>query len=513
MRLSSWLRSARPLLVPSGTERGRRPTRLGKRTLPTRLSVERLEDRTVPSTFTVQSLADSGTGSLRQAVLEANANPGADLIRFAPEARNGTIPLTSGQLSITDDLQIDGPGADRLAVSGTDASRVFQISSGVAVSIDGLTVSHGRAVGQGGGILNAGALTLSHAILSDNLVVGVPGASLGDVVDAFGGGIFNSGVLTVGHSSFVGNQAIGADGTASSIGSSALGGAIFSRGTVSAPATATVSHSTFLDNEAIGGAAGIGASRAGVGGAITNTSGTFTVSDSVFHDNQAVGGIDNGVPGGFGAGLGGAIGNVARFGDATLSVGYCTLTNNRAVGGAAGAGLVAQDGRGGAIANYIFGGVAPPVTVTATANIDHCTILGNQAVGGAGPTGGNGQGGGVANLNGGVLTVSDSLIALNQPIGGVGGLGGNGGNGQGGGIFNGGPSPVGTPSLTVHRSLVVFNQADGGAAGEGGSAGLGQGGGLFLTPGGVASADVLTAILANNASTSDGNVFGNLGDC
>jgi hypothetical protein len=476
------------------------------------LSVEPLEDRTVPSTFTVLNLADSGLASLRQAVLDANANPGADLIRFAPAARDGTIALTSGQLSITDDLRIDGPGAGRLAVSGNDASRVFQISSGVAVSIDGLTVTHGRAVGRGGGILNAGTLTVSHAVVSDNLVVGLPGASLGAVVDAFGGGIFNSGVLTIQHSRFVHNQAIGGDGASDSIGSSALGGAIMSAGTASAPATATVTHSTFLDNQAIGGAAGIGASRAGVGGAINNTAGTFTVRHSVFHNNQAVGGLDNGVPGGFGAGVGGAISNVARFGSAFLSVSHSTLTNNRAVGGAAGAGPIGQNGRGGAIANYIFGGAPIPVTVAATARIDHSTILGNQAIGGAGPTGGTGQGGGIENENGGVLTLSDSLVALNRAIGGAGGPGGNGGNGHGGGIFNGGPSPVGTPSLTLHRSLVALNRADGGTA-VGGSAGLGQGGGLYLTPGRVACADLVTAILANDASTSDDDVFGNLGDC
>ena len=109
MRLSSWLRSARSLFVPSGTEKGHRPTRLRKRALAARLSVERLEDRTVPSTFTVLNLADSGLGSLRAAIADANANPGADLIRFAPAARDGTIALTSGELGITDDLRIDGP--------------------------------------------------------------------------------------------------------------------------------------------------------------------------------------------------------------------------------------------------------------------------------------------------------------------------------------------------------------------------------------------------------------------
>lgn len=476
------------------------------RTTMHRLRVELLEDRSTPSTFTVGNLADSGTGSLRQAVLDANANSGADAIDFA-NGLSGTVVLTGGQLSITDDLQIDGPGADRLAVSGNDVSRVFQISTGVAVSIDDLTVSHGRTVGRGGGILNAGALTVSHAVFSDNLAVGVPGASLGTVVDAFGGGIFNAGTLTVRSSRFVHNRAIGADGTSSSMGSSALGGAIMSGGTASAPATATVSYSTFLDNQAVGGAAGIGASRGGVGGAINNTAGAFTVRYSVFNKNQAVGGLENGVPGGFGAGVGGAISNVARFGSATLAVSHSTFLDNRAVGGAAGTGPVGQTGRGGAIANYIFGGVAPPVTVTATASIDRCTLLGNQAIGGAGPTGGTGKGGGIENENGGVLTVSHSLIARNRAVGGAGHTG-NGGDGYGGGIFVGGPSPVGTPSLTLYRSLVAFNRADGGAAGTGGSAGLGQGGGLYIAPGGLASADPWTFVFGNDASTSDDDVFG-----
>ena len=130
--------------------------------------------------------------------------------------------------------------------------------------------------------------------------------------------------------------------------------------------------------------------------------------------------------------------------------------------------------RDGAIANFIFGGLTPPVTVTATATVTvtHSIILGNQAIGGAGTTGGNGQGGGIANLNGGILTVSNSLIALNRAIGGE-GNGGNGGNGQGGGIFNGGAIPIGPSRLTLQRSLIALNQADGGAS-VGGNAGLGR---------------------------------------
>ena len=223
----------------TSTSTRRRPTR--RRSPASRLYLEALEDRRLLSTFSVLNFLDSGPGSLREAITNANGAPGADLISFAPAARDGTIALTGGQLSITDDLTIDGPGAGRLAVSGNDASRVFQISSGVAVSIDDLTVTHGRAVGRGGGILNAGTLTLSRAILSDNLVVGLPARPSAPSWTPSAAASSTRGPSPSAHSSFVHNQCIGADGTSDSIGSSALGGAIMSAGTASAPATATVS--------------------------------------------------------------------------------------------------------------------------------------------------------------------------------------------------------------------------------------------------------------------------------
>jgi hypothetical protein len=504
MRLSSWLRSGSSISMPSGTEHGRRPTRPAKRFLPTQLSALQLEDRIVLSTFTVGNLADSGLGSLRAAITAANTNAGADVVAFTHGLR-GTVALTSGELSITDDLRIDGPGALRLAVSGSDSSRVFNISSAAAASIDDLTITRGHGFLRGGGILNAGSLTLSDAVVSDNVVVGLPGMSVD--VDPFGGGILNTGTLSVSHTTFVNNQSLGAAGNPGGPGSTGLGGAIMSVGTADAPATATVRFSTFLDNQAKGGAAGVGApfTRAGLGGAIMNDAGTFTVSNSEFRDNQAVGGAGGGFPGGFGAG--GAIANVALFGDAILSVSDSTLTDNQAVGGAAGAGTSAQIGRGGAIANFVAGAASLPVSVTATATVTGSTLLGNRAIGGAGATGGTGQGGAITNENGGVLTVSDALIALNQAKGGA-SQAGNGGNGLGGGIYSGAPNPFGTPSLTLGRSLVTLNRAAGGAAGGGGAAGLGQGGGLYLAPGGVASADSLTTIVFNSASTSDRDVFG-----
>ena len=148
------------------------------------LSVERLEDRTVPSTFTVGNLADNGPGSLRQAIDDANANPGADVIRFASPV-GGTLTLTSGQLSITDDLILDGPGTHRLTISGNDASRVFSVSGGATdVEIRDLTIANGRAtdaavvgpigpVTLGGGLLNTGAhVSLSHVTMDNNQAVG-----------------------------------------------------------------------------------------------------------------------------------------------------------------------------------------------------------------------------------------------------------------------------------------------------------------------------------------------------
>src|SRR5947207_503436 len=106
-----------------------------------RLAVEALEDRYVPSTLTVTSVLDDGsTGTLR-AVLSTAAQ--GDVITFAPTLNGQTITLTQGQLTIAQDLTIQGPGAGLLAVSGNNASRVFNIEAGpkvLNVAISGLTV-------------------------------------------------------------------------------------------------------------------------------------------------------------------------------------------------------------------------------------------------------------------------------------------------------------------------------------------------------------------------------------
>lgn len=61
------------------------------------------------ATMTVSNLNDSGAGSLRQAIIDANSSPGADVIEFKG-GLNGTIALSSQLPAITEDLTIRGPG-------------------------------------------------------------------------------------------------------------------------------------------------------------------------------------------------------------------------------------------------------------------------------------------------------------------------------------------------------------------------------------------------------------------
>ena len=66
-------------------------------------------------TFSVVNTGDSGPGTLHQAILDANAHPGADVIAFGiPGTGVQTITLTSPLPVITDPVTIDGytqPGA------------------------------------------------------------------------------------------------------------------------------------------------------------------------------------------------------------------------------------------------------------------------------------------------------------------------------------------------------------------------------------------------------------------
>src|SRR4051794_21728081 len=102
-----------PRLAPAGRP-VRRPDPSRRPAPPrARLLVRTLEERLVPTPYVVSNAASDGAGSLRQAVLDANASPGADSITFDPALFAGgpvTI-LTSGVPTITGDLTIAGPGS------------------------------------------------------------------------------------------------------------------------------------------------------------------------------------------------------------------------------------------------------------------------------------------------------------------------------------------------------------------------------------------------------------------
>src|SRR5690242_11014743 len=102
------------------------------------------------ATLTVTNLNDSGPGSLRQAILDANANPGADQVTFQ-SSLSGQITLGSQLPNITDPVDIVGPGADTLTVSGNHNSRIFYLYPsvhGTPVTISGLTLTDGKPTGQ-----------------------------------------------------------------------------------------------------------------------------------------------------------------------------------------------------------------------------------------------------------------------------------------------------------------------------------------------------------------------------
>jgi hypothetical protein len=553
--------------------------------------LESLEGRTVLSTLTVLNALDKGAGSLRDTITNARSG---DTIVFAPSLAGQTITLTSDQLTINKSLDIEGPGASLLAVNGNDTNRIFNINEGLAVTIAGLTITHGQAVGGGdgsvvngggGGILNTGStLSLANDVFSDNMSFGSayqasggainnahPNAILtvtdcrflNNVVDgrrknanfAEGGAIYAYGsTVTVIRSTFIGNQVMAGNGGVTSNGTKFLGnangGALHSEG----GSTLTVIDSTFIGNQALagnGGSAGKGVSLyiidSAIGGAIANDEdGILAVSGSTFSYNQALGGSNaTGISSGFGYvgiarggavdnlgvatvtstsfdhneavggsnntggtallvgdGFGGGIGNASFPGHpVTLTVTNCTFTDNGANGGTGNAGGVfTGDGGGGGLENE--GGGATTATVTGS------KFTGNQAIGALGVPGGNGGdglGGGLANLLGVNLTISGCAIIGNQAVGGRGGTGANGGNGFGGGLFNDGQS-----TLTSTSSTLTTNAAIGGTAGAGGSVGQGVGGGVYFVSGGVVCFDVFASlhITGNTASSSNSDVFG-----
>ncbi len=160
----------------------------------------------VLATFLVNNTGDfddgdinNGVTTLREAINAANASSTDDIIEFASGLSGQTITLTNGQLEITDDLVVDGLGADQLTISGNNTSRIFNIDDGNAlnsldVKISGLTIADGEA-NFGGGIFNEEQLLISSSTIRDN------------TAQFSGGGIFSGGRLNIENSTISGNTA------------------------------------------------------------------------------------------------------------------------------------------------------------------------------------------------------------------------------------------------------------------------------------------------------------------
>lgn len=207
------------------------------------------------ATFTVSNTSDNGAGSLRQAIIDANALAGDDIINFSLSGCPCTIILTSGELSITGNgsLTIKGLGARLLSVSGNHQSGVFFIQADANAAISDLTITAGSADFGGGGIAtDAGGLdlTLTNVTISGNK------ATTGG-----GGGISNNSGsrITLNNSTISGNSA-------------SFGGGIATFG-----GDVTLNNSTVSGNSATEDGGGIS----------SHNSGLITLNSSTLSGNSA----------------------------------------------------------------------------------------------------------------------------------------------------------------------------------------------------------------------------------
>jgi hypothetical protein len=493
------------------------------------------------TTLTVSTTSDRGAGSLRDAI--GGARDG-DVIRFDAGLSQSTITLTGGEITIKASIDIEGPGAAALAVSGNDASRVFNISPGLSVKLAGLTLEHGY-VSPGGPAWGGGAvLDQGATLILDDIVFFLNQASNGSSRTVARGGAVcavNGASLVISNSSFVGNQAFAGDFP----GGFAIGGAIFLE-----QSDASITGSTFDGNRSRGGDGGVAnndkSSRIGVGGAgaIMNN-GSLQIQDSLFTNNQAIGG--NGGARGtgtltgnyfIGTGEGGVIDN---FG--TLIVDGTTFANNQAIGGShcsggpGGWGLVGMadagaiqslgqatitrstfdhnlaiagegntSGGGFAFLGFASGGAISAVYVGPVSVVDS-TFTDNHAVGGADSVGGvftgAGIGGAVVGIFGGAASLSGSTFSGNQAVGGaVSATGATGSDGLGGAIASWGGA-----SVTVDDCAIRSNLAQGGAVGGRGLGGGAWNDGPSIEPdiaGQISELTLLASTITHNTASGDG---------
>jgi hypothetical protein len=507
------LTSLRKLRRLPARRRGSSPRR--GRTQITTLRLERLEDRNllsilIPSTFLDNDpnfVPGEPVQTLRDAVIQANADGGGDIIKLKAGTYNLTIPNQHGQEngSRTGDLNITAPvtieGVYGLTIiNQTQLDRVLQlVNPGLNVTLQNLIIQGGRAENDvatsampgatpalGGGIFNNGSnltlvgVTVRHnaAIAGNPLPEGPLGTTVGEAgLPAQGGGIFtNGGTVTLINSAINNNMVSGGNGgkagttinatqISGGLGGSALGGGLYA---INA-ATITLGQwspaggfDSFMGNSAVAGQGG----------------------DATWLRGGAAG------PGGE------ADGGALYLGGSLLALGnkyeLATISGNSLTGGQGGIGGTGPANYPGLGGDAQGGGIYATALATVSLTGPLVAVTTNQAVGGRGGAGGPLHGGllGGEALGGGIAAFTTVLImdggslSANQAEGGPGGAatgshgGGPGGNAQGGGLFSLG-GPLTLTSVTVANNRAVAGPgANAVATGTPGTGGMAEGGGI-----------------------------------
>ena len=288
------------------------------------------------TTITVINTNDSGPGSLRQALAVVNDG---DTIDFDPALNGQTILLTTAELAIAKNVTISGPGANLLAVSrdqNAPGFRIFHVTSGHTVTIQGLTITNGSTFdGFGGaGIYNDHSnLTVNNCVVTANAVDHRTN----------GGGITNNGELSGSASLTLNDSTISGNSVAPG-GTASVGGGIYNYA-IGGSVTVTINNSTISNNQAFQGGGIFNF------GGVTNSVAVLTINNSTLSGNfadQYSGGIVN-------------LGD--EGGQATLTVANCTFAGNSL--SCCDGGAIFNDGNnqpGGAtseIGNTIFKGSVP----------------------------------------------------------------------------------------------------------------------------------------------------------
>jgi predicted outer membrane repeat protein len=400
--------------------------------------LEALEDRWLPSQIglTVSSLADSGPGTLRAAILTADAGKASDQFTIGFGV-NGTIDLQSPLPDLNASITIQGPGASSLTVeraAGASLSfAIVTVDAGQTASLSGLTIANGNV----GGVVNSGTLSISSCVVSGNssfsgggidngfgATMTVSGCTISDNFAAFvvsaGGGIYNAGTLTVTGSTISGNSASGVfftvgGGIENAAGTLTINGCTISgnfshsidssfpgnSGGIENDASATVTDSTISGNSADSGAGGIG------------NGGTLTINGSAISGNTATygGGIYN--AGTLTVAKGSNLcGNSATFGggifnaNSSLTIRDTAFTANTATqgGGIYNTAVATLDVRGTTFTDNSASDSGGGIYNLGTATLQECTLSANTATN---------AGGGFFNGASGTLRVKDSTVLNN----------------------------------------------------------------------------------------------------